>query len=142
MTIIPVSSANFSTAVNQLKQNNLPTEDISETTKLFVLLDDNKVSGTIAIEHSGAEGLLRSLSVPEEQRNNGLGIQLVNFIENYAQQNGVQNLYLLTTTAEKFFIKRAYEVVDRNEVPRFIQKTSEFSSVCPSSAIIMKKILV
>ena len=142
MTIVPVSSAHFSIAVDQLKKNNLPTEDISETTKLFVLMHDNKISGTIAIEHSGTEGLLRSLSVTEEQRNNGLGIQLVNFIENYAQQNGIQYLYLLTTTAENFFIKRAYEVVARNEVPEFIQKTSEFSSVCPSSAIVMKKILV
>ena len=142
MTITHVSPANFSAAVEQLKKNNLPTEDITGNTKFFVLMDDNKVSGTIAIEHSGTAGLLRSLSVSEEQRNNGLGIQLVNYIENYALQNGVQNLYLLTTTAEKFFAKRAYEVVERNEVPMFIQKTSEFSSVCPSSAIIMKKRLL
>ena len=142
MTITPATPANFSAAIEQLKTNNLPIEDISETTDLFVLMDDNKVSGTIAIEYSGTEGLLRSLSVSEEQRNNGLGIQLVNYIENYALQNGVQNLYLLTTTAEIFFERRAYEVVERNEVPLFIQNTSEFNSVCPTSAIIMKKRLL
>ena len=142
MPITHVTPVNFPAAVEQLKKNNLPIEDISETTDLFVLMDDNKVSGTIAIEYSGAEGLLRSLSMSEEQRNNGLGIQLVNYIENYALENGVQNLYLLTTTAEKFFEKRAYEVIERNKVPLFIQKTSEFSSVCPSSAIIMKKRLL
>ncbi len=48
-------------------------------------------------------------------------------------------LYLLTTTAKDFFNKEGYIVVNRDEVPEPIKNSSEFSSVCPSTAIVMKK---
>lgn len=139
MNIAPLTQNNFSSALHLLKKNNLPTEDISEVTKLFVLEDEQRVVGTIALEHSGTEALLRSLSVDQEKRNNGYGKALVDFIEDHAKYQGVKDLYLLTTTADQFFTKHGYTVVDRSTVPEFIQSTSEFSSVCPSSAIVMKK---
>ena len=139
MTIAPVNRENIISVIDLLKKNNLPAEDISEITKLFVLENNQAVAGTIAIEHSGTEGLLRSLAVSEENRNKGSGIRLVEFIEGYGKDHGVKNLYLLTTTAEKFFEKRGYVAIDRKAVPEFIKMTSEFSSVCPSSAVLMKK---
>ena len=139
MNIAPLTQNNFSSALHLLKKNNLPTEDISGVTKLFVLEDEQRVVGTIALEHSGTEALLRSLSVDQEKRNNGYGKALVDFIEDHAKYQGIKNLYLLTTTADQFFTKHGYTVVDRSAVPEFIQSTSEFSSVCPSSAIVMKK---
>ena len=141
MNIVPVTQNNFSSALNLLKINQLPTEDISETTKLFVLEDEQNIRGTIAIEYSGKEGLLRSLSVDENKRNNGYGKTLVGFIEKFASEQGVKNLYLLTTTAESFFAGKAYVKVERNSIPEFIRESSEFSSVCPSSAVVMKKVL-
>ena len=141
MNIVPITQNNFSSALNLLKKNQLPTEDVSDRTKLFVLEDDQKITGTIAIEYSGTEGLLRSLSVDESKRNNGYGKILVSFIEKFASEQGVKNLYLLTTTAVSFFAGKSYIKVERNSVPDFIQKSSEFSSVCPSSAVVMKKTL-
>lgn len=139
MNIAPLTQNNFSSAIGLLKKNNLPTEDISEITKLFVLEDDQVVAGTIALEYSGKEALLRSLSVDQEKRNMGFGRELVDFIENFGKQQGVENIYLLTTTADEFFLKRGYIIVDRTLAPSFIRGTSEFSSVCPSSAVVMKK---
>jgi len=139
--MVPLTQNNFTAALDLLKKNNLPTEDISEATSLFVVEEDNSVIGTIALEYAGSEGLLRSLAVAEDHRQNGLGGELVSFIEAYAMRQGIQQLYLLTTTAEKFFAKRGYLVVERTAVSPFIQNSSEFASVCPSTAVVMKKII-
>jgi len=139
MIITTATQNNFTLAVRLLEQNNLPTSDLTASTKLFLLEEGNDVLGTIALEHEGTEGLLRSLCVSEKSRNTGVGQKLVEFIEDYARQQGVENLYLLTTTAANFFSNRGYGVTDRAEVSSFIATTSEFSSVCPSSATVMLK---
>jgi amino-acid N-acetyltransferase len=139
MNISPINQNNFSAAVDLLKKNNLPTDDLTDTTLIFALLDGDHVSGTIGLEHEGEDALLRSLSVSEEKRRSGLGMELVRFIEQYAKENGVKNIYLLTTTAAPFFSKLGYEVIDRNSVSGFVRKTSEYCSVCPASATVMKK---
>lgn len=139
MNITMITQNNFSSAIALLKNNNLPTEDISDKTGLFVLEEENKVVGTIALEHDTTDALLRSLAVTEEKRTTGLGKKLVAFIEDHARKNGIKNIYLLTTTAADFFSKGGYEVIDRNSVSEFIKQTSEFCSLCPASATVMKK---
>lgn len=139
MNISPINQNNFSAAVDLLKKNNLPTDDLTDTTHIFALLDADQVLGTIGLEHDGHDALLRSLSVSEDKRKSGLGIELVRFIEQYAKESGVRNIYLLTTTAAGFFSKLGYETIDRNGVSDFVRTTSEYCSVCPASATVMKK---
>ncbi|MFN2438801.1 MAG: GNAT family N-acetyltransferase, partial [Chitinophagaceae bacterium] len=105
MNITTITQNNFSSAIALLKRNNLPTEDISDKTGLFVLEEENKVVGTVALEHDATDALLRSLSVTEEKRNIGLGKELVAFIEDHARKQGIKNIYLLTTTAANSFSK-------------------------------------
>jgi amino-acid N-acetyltransferase len=139
MMISIVNQNNLSAATDLLRSNKLPTDDLSTRTTLFVAEEQNNVVGTVGLEHDTADGLLRSLSVSEEKRNAGIGQKLVHHIEGYAKKQGLKNLYLLTTTAASFFSKRGYTVVDRSDVSQFIKTTSEFCSVCPSSATLMKK---
>lgn len=141
MNIVPASQNNFSKAIHLLKKNNLPTEDINPGTQLFVVEEENNVVGTVAVEYNFNEALLRSLSVSEEKRNAGIGLMLVEFIEDYVQKQGVKSIYLLTTTAENFFLKRGYQKTDRNAVPDFIKNTKEYSVLCSSSSTLMKKAL-
>ena len=141
MEIYPVTQNNFSKAIELLKKNNLPTEDITDATKLFVINEANEVTGVAGLESYGTDGLLRSLCVSEAKRKNGLGAELVDFIEKFAASRGVKNLYLLTTTASHFFQKKAYQPIDRNEVPSTIQQTFEFTMGCPSTATAMRKSL-
>ena len=141
MNIVPDSQNNFSKAIQLLKKNNLPTEDINPGTQLFVVEEENNVVGTVAVEYNFNEALLRSLSVSEEKRNAGIGLMLVEFIEDYVQKQGVKSIYLLTTTAENFFLKRGYQKTDRNAVPDFIKNTKEYSVLCSSSSTLMKKAL-
>jgi amino-acid N-acetyltransferase len=139
MNIIPASQNSFTAAIDLLKKNNLPTEDITSGTQLFVVEDGDEVVATIAVEYDYNDALLRSLSVSEEKRKSGIGAELVSFIEDYVQKQGVQAIFLLTTTAADFFSKRGYKIIDRNDVPEFIQNTKEYSVICASSSTLMKK---
>lgn len=139
MNIVPASQNSFSAAIHLLKKNNLPTEDLDPGKQLFVVEEGNEVVGTVTVEYDYDNALLRSLSVTEEKRNTGVGIGLVEFIEDYVQKQGVRNIYLLTTTAAGFFLKRGYKITDRNTVPDFIKNTSEYSFICSASSTVMKK---
>ena len=142
MTIHPASQTEMEQAIGLLALHQLPTSDISAGTQLFVAKENDEVLGTVAVEYSFDDALLRSLSVAERKRNSGLGSALVDFIEDYVRKQGVRAMYLLTTTAASFFSKKGYRVIAREEAPPFIRGTSEYSSVCPSSASFMKKDLV
>lgn len=139
MTIVPASQHQFLSALALLKENSLPTEDLSAGTQLFVAEEQNNVIGTVAVEYDYHNALLRSLSVSQEKRKSGIGARLVDFIESYVKQQGVEAVYILTTTAESFFAHRGYRTVQRDAVPPFIQNSSEFRSVCPSSSTLMLK---
>lgn len=139
MRIIPASPDQFPNAIELISTSGLPVDDISSGTQLFVMEDSDEVIGTVAVEYNFNDALLRSLSVKENKRGHGVGQQLVDFIEDYVKKQGVLTIYLLTTTAAAFFQNRDYTIVPRETAPDFIQTTSEFRSVCPSTAVFMKK---
>ena len=87
----------------------------------------------------GPIALLRSLVVDSEMRGQGLGAQLTKAAEALASRSGVESIYLLTIAAERFFAKRGYRKVSRTEAPVQIQRSSQFSRLCPSTAILMVK---
>ncbi len=124
-----------------LETSDLPTSDIEQNMlEHFVGIEtENGLTGLVGLEVFPPLGLLRSLVVSEKERGKGLGIKLVDQIENHAHEQGLRELYLLTTTAEAFFQARGYQSVDRDSVPNSIKNTSEFSSICPASATVMKK---
>jgi amino-acid N-acetyltransferase len=142
MHIYPLTQNNFSKAIGLLKENNLPINDITDTVHLFAAYDDEELIGTAGIELFEEVGLLRSVCVSANKRNTGAGNLLVQYIENYAANNGVKELYLLTTTAENYFAKKEFKKIERPAVPEKIKTTLEFSSLCPSEAVVMYKALI
>jgi amino-acid N-acetyltransferase len=83
--------------------------------------------------------LLRSVSIIKEEQGKGYGNFLNTAIENYAADSGISCLYLLTTTAKDFFDKQGYCAINREDAPASVQQTAEFTALCPSSAVVMKK---
>ncbi len=126
-------------AIELLKQNNLPVSDLDENKDLYALVEDQNIIATGGLEFFGDCALLRSVSVKKEEQGRGWGKIINGELEIVAKNKGVNCLYLLTTTAKDFFYKEGYIVVNRDEVPEPIKNSSEFSSVCPSTAIVMKK---
>jgi len=88
----------------------------------------------VGLEIHEPDALLRSLAVERRHHSRGLGARLVRAIETEARARGVTALYLLTTTATKFFERMGYTAHDRAAVPSSIAATTEFSSLCPDTA--------
>ena len=121
----------------------LPVDDLGpERLAGFLIAEDQNVTvGLIGLEVLGTVGLLRSLVVARNARNTGLGGKLVGALESAAVAAGIAELWLLTIDAEHFFQKHDFEIVDRAAAPDEIQRTDEFSALCPDTAFLMRKSL-
>ncbi len=107
----------------------------------LTIREGDDLIGAVGLEVFGSDALLRSLVVAPGHRGEGLGVQLVEGIETHAHECAVTSLYLLTTTADRFFDLLGYERIDRASVPESIGATTEFVSFCPDSAVCMAKML-
>jgi amino-acid N-acetyltransferase len=139
LRLIEAENETRTSVIELLRENNLPISDLDENKQLFALLNGEELVGTGGLELFEDCALVRSLSVKKDLRGSGLGAIINSGLEKIAKQKGVDCLYLLTETAEDFFKRQHYQVVSREAVPDPIRSTSEFSSLCPSSAIVMKK---
>lgn len=126
-------------AIDLLQQQHLPVSDIDEDKVLYLLKADERTIGTVGLEIFEDCALLRSVSVLKQEQGKGYGKYINEEIEKYVKEAGISCLYLLTTTAKDFFNKQGYCVINREDAPASVQQTAEFTSLCPSSAVVMKK---
>lgn len=143
---LQISGAQF-TEVAQIRAlltaSGLPATDITEThlDRFLVVHDpEGAVIASVGLERFTDGALLRSLAVAKEYQNLGLGRLLVLRAEQMAIDEGCAQLWLLTTTADGFFLTRGYEVIDRRAVPEDVRQSTEFSQLCPASAICLQKV--
>lgn len=139
MNIEPLSSLDEILPV--LTGCNLPVADISISSppQFFGFRLAGSVVAVVGLEQFQSVGLLRSLAVSPGHRGRGLARELVSFVESFALSRGVESLFLLTTTAEAFFIASGYGPASRQEAPQAIQATPQFSGLCPSSSAFLSK---
>ena len=97
--------------------------------------------GVVGLEVYGTVALLRSLAVAPDGQGRGLGSALLAHAERVARQRGIAALYLLTTTAEAFFVQRGYVRIPREAAPPVLHRTAEFAALCPVSAVCMTRTL-
>lgn len=136
---VAANAAQRQLAIALLQQHKLPVTDIDDDKILYLLQDGDTVIGTVGLEIFEDCALLRSVSVVKEQQGKGYGKFMNDAIEKYVKDAGINCLYLLTTTAKDFFEKQGYCVISSEDAPVSIKQTSEFTSLCPSSAVVMKK---
>ncbi len=128
----------WAVVTNFLNANNLPVSDLSEDNITFYLAYDHKdLVATIGLERHGSTGLLRSLAVKETFRNQQIADKMIKGLLQVCESENIQEIYLLTTTAEKYFLSKGFLPIDREVVPAVIKRTREFRSICPSSAVVM-----
>ena len=118
----------------------LPLDGVRDLIDEFVIARSNgRVVGVAAIEPCGRYGLLRSVAVDHSMRGLGVGRALVERLISDSTENGIAELYLLTTSAEKYFPAFGFTKIDRAAAPAEIQRTSQFKDLCPSSATVMRR---
>lgn len=140
VTYSPADEDDVEAIVELLKTNQLPVKDLSVGQRIFLVArSEDKTIGCVAVEIHGTSGLLRSLAVKSDFRGKGIGKKLVAEAESLSRDKGLGDLYLLTTTAAGFFPKTGWQLAERAAVPESIGGSTEFSSVCPSTAVCMKK---
>jgi amino-acid N-acetyltransferase len=125
--------------ISLLEQNDLPVSDIDDTKILFALTEGDEVVGTGGLEFFHDCALLRSLSVRKDYQGKGLGKLITHQLEHACREKGIKHIYLLTETAEDFFNKQGYKVIDRASAPLSIKNSSEFTTVCATTGLLMKK---
>jgi amino-acid N-acetyltransferase len=123
-----------------LTAEKLPTADLPDPMENFaVSKKGDDVTGIIGLEIYGDYALLRSLAVDNNFRNQGIADKLLQHIEELAAAKSLKAIYLLTETAPEYFTRKGYHKITRDDVPAEVQQSSEFSHVCPQSAIVMRK---
>ncbi len=142
--LIQLATADDRAAIIDLLESlHLPTLDLPVTLDNFVIAKEKEtIVGCGGLEVYGSIALLRSLAVALPWQGQGLGNLLYRATLDFAQEKGVEEVYLITTTAADFFLKQGFQKVERAQVPTAIQQTAQFTSVCPSSATIMQKTII
>jgi N-acetylglutamate synthase-like GNAT family acetyltransferase len=116
----------------------LPVADVDTTRQVFVVATaDGHIDGCIGLELHGAAAILRSLVVREQRRGAGIGDALLERAREIARSRRVETLFLLTTSAPRFFGRRRFIIVDRALVPDDIARSAQFAALCPASATCM-----
>lgn len=140
VNIIKARKKDLQAVLALLKEVTLPGEGVSDQFQnFFVTWDCDQLVGCAGIEIYEEVGLIRSVAVQPSFQGHGLGSRLVKTIHNFACEKKIIEVYLLTETAEPFFLKQDYIVIPREEADPRVKKSIEFTSVCPDSAVCMIK---
>jgi len=138
-TIREARGADLARVRELLKRCDLPADDVSNAMiPGFVVAETGgQLVGVAGIEVHGPHGLLRSVAVAPETRGSGLGAELVRDRISWTQSQGIDSLYLLTTTAETYFTRHGFVAATRDSAPPEIRASREFTDLCPSTAVLM-----
>lgn len=123
-----------------LDDEHLPPDGLLDhLTTTFVARQDGRIVGSAALEIYDDGALLRSVAVASDLQGHGVGRDLTEAALAAARKMGMPALYLLTTTADRYFPKFGFEPIARSDVPASVQTSVEFTCACPASAVVMRK---
>jgi amino-acid N-acetyltransferase len=139
ISIVPATADDLPAIRSLLEASGLPTAGVDDHWKTFLVARD----GDVLVGCGGAEtysnaALLRSIAVVPSHRSTGLGRSLVRQLIDRLASRGLRDFYLLTTTAEEYFKRRGFRVIDREQVNPQVLASREFQDACPSTATCMR----
>jgi amino-acid N-acetyltransferase len=138
----PAGPADLEGILRLLRDNALPVDGLADhLATALVVRNGDRIVGSAALEVYEEAALLRSVAVSPGLQHAGLGRSLTAAAIDLARQRRIPALFLLTTTADGYFPRFGFERVDRSQVPASVQGSVEFTSACPASAVVMRKLL-
>jgi amino-acid N-acetyltransferase len=146
MSLMPVQrgSSTFAAFEGALMAAGLPIADLDADGAQYFAFghQTNEPLAFVGLISFGDEGLLRSLVVPITLRGENIGNWAIDAMAQKARQQGIRRIWLLTTDAERYFIRQGFRIVHRKDVPAVIAASRQFSTTCPDSAVLMCLTLV
>ena len=140
MKIRRAESPDISAVESLLLASDLPIDGVRDNFSSFVVADDDgAIAGAIGLEKYGSVALLRSAVVSPDHRGTGIGRRLVEQLLARAEEAGIDELYLLTTTADKYFPRFGFTRTTRSDVPEAVKASAEFRGACPDTAVVMTR---
>ena len=140
MRVREAESGDLPAVLELLRQGGLPLGGVPDELSLLLVAEHSgRVVGVAGLELHRGDGLLRSVATTSDFRGQRVASTLCDEIERRAPSLGARRLYLLTETAEVFFGKRGWARIERSEAPPGIACSPEFTSLCPASAVLMRK---
>jgi amino-acid N-acetyltransferase len=134
--------ADLPAVLGLLGRAHLPTAGVADALPHFVIAEDRgRIVGAVGLELYGASALLRSAAVEEEWQGCGVGRALIDRALDLARERSIEDVFLLTTTAEHYFPRFGFSCVSRESVTPEVQDSVEFKEACPASAVVMRKAL-
>lgn len=139
LTFQTASANDWQQIAQLLHDNGLPLDGADAHIDGFLLAYDGQtLAGCAALERYGDSALLRSVAMDKRFRGKGIGQALVRRVLEAARGDGIKTVVLLTTTADEFFPRFGFSVIQREEVPKAVKVSAEFQGACPDSAITMR----
>jgi amino-acid N-acetyltransferase len=140
MRIRNAKESDLSAVERLLSGSDLPLDGVRDNFSDFIVAEkEDGIAGAIGLERFGSVALLRSAVVAPEQRGGGIGRQLVEELLERADEGGIDELFLLTTTAENYFPRFGFTRTTRSAVPDALKKSAEFRGACPDTAVVMSR---
>jgi amino-acid N-acetyltransferase len=140
MRIRTATSSDFPAVESLLLASKLPLEGVRENFSSFVVAEEaGTIAGAIGLEKYGSAALVRSAVVSPSNRGSGVGRLLVESVLDRANEEGIDDIYLLTTTAEKYFPRFGFAPTTRAAVPESVKASAEFRGACPDTAVVMSR---
>ena len=140
MRIRKARKSDLAAVEHLLEASKLPLDGVRDHFEHFIVAEDgDAIEGAVGFEKYDSVALLRSAVVAPESRGSGIGSKLVEEVLKRAEADGIDELYLLTTTAEKYFPRFGFTATTRAAVPEKLQSSAEFQGACPDTAVVMKR---
>src|SRR6185295_15841103 len=119
-----------------LRGADLPVSDLADgRAEYWCYRDDGRDLGFGGLAVFGRHGLLRSFVAVERGR--GAGGKVLSHLIARARQLDLQDLWVLTTTAEGFATRYGFTRAERSAAPKEIAETGQFSTLCPATAVLL-----
>jgi amino-acid N-acetyltransferase len=140
-TLRRATAADLPAVEKLLVASGLPTAGVAAALDGFLVAESaapKQIVGVVGLEVcSGVYALLRSTAVDPAWRGTGLGKRLVERAIAEAESRGMRAMYLLTTTAERYFPSFGFVKTTRDAVPDEVRQSVEFREACPATATVM-----
>ncbi|MGH9457828.1 MAG: arsenic resistance N-acetyltransferase ArsN2 [Thermoanaerobaculia bacterium] len=121
-----------------LETSDLPLAGAEVWLASFVIAERNdEIVGCATLEEHDGAFLLRSVAVSRELRGARIGEQLVAAALDAVRRRGGGPVFLLTTTAAKWFPRFGFRRIGREELPESLTASEELRGACPATAVTM-----